>query len=158
MQPLRHRRILAPLCWFRPPSWPGASPGRILVLAAFVALAVGGCSHDDGPTTNAREAYVHYCASCHGMDGRGDGPLADDLKRAPTDLTGLARAGGFDEKRVLAAIVGQRRIAEHGPAEMPVWGDVFKQEISARDRRYPLYTALLTAQAMTEYLRGLQEP
>ncbi len=40
---------------------------------------------------------------------------------------------------------------------MPVWGDAFKEELDASDRRYPLYTALLTAHAMTDYLRSLQE-
>src|SRR5690242_18510605 len=37
-----------------------------------------------------RLTYSVYCASCHGKSGRGDGPVAGDLKVAPPDLTRLA--------------------------------------------------------------------
>ena len=32
-----------------------------------------------------------YCASCHGRQGRGDGPTAASLRTRPADLTLLAR-------------------------------------------------------------------
>ena len=46
------------------------------------------------PTSGA-ENYKAYCAACHGVSGKGDGPAAPALKIPPTDLTRLtANAGG----------------------------------------------------------------
>lgn len=39
-----------------------------------------------------RELYATQCASCHGSDGRGDGPAAAALDPAPTDFRDAARA------------------------------------------------------------------
>ena len=37
---------------------------------------------------------MHYCASCHGLDARGNGPAAFVLKTTPPDLTALAKRHG----------------------------------------------------------------
>src|SRR3974390_1178903 len=44
--------------------------------------------------TSGKEMYTQYCASCHGMDGKGDGPAAAALKIQPTNLTTLAAKSG----------------------------------------------------------------
>ena len=36
--------------------------------------------------------YLSSCAPCHGRNANGKGPLADQLKAAPIDLTQLANA------------------------------------------------------------------
>jgi hypothetical protein len=133
---------------------------RALIAAPLASIILGAaCASEPAQQTTAAEAYLHYCSSCHGVGGKGDGPLAADLKRAPTDLTRLAaRAGGFDDKDVIAAIVGSREVSEHGPREMPVWGVVFREELASEGRRYSGYTALLTARSLVDYLRALQEP
>ena len=71
--------------------------------------------------------YRVYCRSCHGSEGRGDGPVAGDLKRPPPDLSLLAdRAGGrFPALEVRRKIDGRDPVASHGPSEMPVWGLTF---------------------------------
>jgi hypothetical protein len=101
--------------------------------------------------------YRRYCASCHGVHGKGDGPVAASLQRPPSDLTTLARRSGgrFDERYVMAVIDGDRLVAEHGPREMPVWGIVFDQEL--RDEPHTRYTVLLRARVLSEYLRSIQE-
>ena len=70
-----------------------------------------------------RELFVRYCASCHGMDGRGDGPAAEVLAVAVPDLTRLGRGGGesFPMSRVEKAI-REARPGVHGSTRMPVWG------------------------------------
>lgn len=52
--------------------------------------------------------YEAYCVTCHGDGGRGDGPLATDLKVAPSDLTILAQNNGgvFPYSDVMAQIYG----------------------------------------------------
>jgi mono/diheme cytochrome c family protein len=77
-----------------------------------------------------------YCASCHGRNGRGDGPTAAALKTRPADLTVLARAnrGVFPRERVLAFIEGSQRAASHGSPEMPVWGPTLRG-LDASDAR-----------------------
>ncbi len=43
----------------------------------------------EGATTEAgAEIFARACAPCHGAEGKGDGPRAAELARAPTDLTG----------------------------------------------------------------------
>ncbi len=75
------------------------------------------------------DSYLFYCASCHGKSGKGDGPVAANLKTVPTDLASLTRrnSGTFPRNRVAAAIAGGgTAIAAHGPSDMPVWGFVFR--------------------------------
>jgi len=69
--------------------------------------------------------YAENCTSCHGAEGRGDGPAAAGLKPKPTDLTTLsAKNGGtFPAARALSFIYGDpkdghlaRVMPEFGPA------------------------------------------
>jgi len=73
--------------------------------------------------TSGREMFKTYCATCHGPDGKGDGPAAVALKKAPADLTQLARKhnGKFPDAYVVAKL---KNVDEpvHGSREMPVWG------------------------------------
>ena len=75
------------------------SPRGLVRLALFIgAISVAVSAQTvvkkgPPPTTspaNGREMYVTYCAACHGVDGKGNGPVASSLKTAPTDLTQLA--------------------------------------------------------------------
>ena len=75
------------------------------------------------------DSFELYCAACHGSDGRGDGPVASELRTRPADLTTLARRGGgaFPRERVRDFVVGTgRALAAHGTTEMPVWGPMFR--------------------------------
>ena len=77
--------------------------------------------------TSATEMYTAYCAVCHGVDGKGNGPAAEALKVRPSDLTALAKKNGgkYPSDHVTTAIRGDLRLAAHGTKEMPVWGDLF---------------------------------
>lgn len=74
------------------------------------------------------EMFQEYCAVCHGRAGKGDGPAASALKKAPADLTTLsARNGGkFPETRVYGYIEGSDEVGAHGNREMPIWGQAFR--------------------------------
>jgi len=114
------------------------SPRGLVRLALFIgAISVAVSAQTvvkkgPPPTTspaNGREMYVTYCAACHGVDGKGNGPVASSLKTAPTDLTQLAAMnnGKFPNAEVYTAIKGDPDMptAAHGSTSMPVWGTVF---------------------------------
>ena len=129
-------------------------------IAAFCVTLSMSCSERPDPPAAGSILYLRHCASCHGTDGKGDGPVASGLVRRPSDLTGLARRNGgrFDERAVMAAVDGRREVAEHGPREMPVWGAVFERVHSARDEPWPAYIALLDVRSLVDYLHSIQEP
>lgn len=103
------------------------------------------------------ELYARFCASCHGISGKGDGPAAASLRNPATDLTTLARRSGgrFDEREVMAVIDGRRAVAAHGSRDMPVWGYVFTEELEQEP--YTGYTVLLRARVLADYLRSIQQ-
>jgi mono/diheme cytochrome c family protein len=71
-----------------------------------------------------------YCASCHGLDAKGNGPMAPLLKVRPGDLTRIAirNRGLFPMQQVQKIISGEEQPnSGHGSREMPVWGPIFSQ-------------------------------
>jgi mono/diheme cytochrome c family protein len=80
------------------------------------------------PVTAAtgRELFGAHCASCHGANGRGDGPMAGQLRRDVPDLTRFTeRNGGIFPSVRVGRIIDGREIPSHGASEMPVWGTTF---------------------------------
>jgi mono/diheme cytochrome c family protein len=71
--------------------------------------------------------FANYCAACHGIEGKGNGPAAVALKKQPTNLTQLAAAnGGKYPELLVAETLSVKDVSAHGSKEMPVWGDLFK--------------------------------
>jgi cytochrome c len=68
--------------------------------------------------------FENSCADCHGMDAKGNGVLAANLKVAPPDLTLLTKNNGgvFPVERIFAVIDGRTQIESHGSRAMPIWG------------------------------------
>lgn len=99
--------------------------------------------------------YRTYCASCHGVSARGNGPMVEYLRVVPTDLTLLARrhGGTFDDDAVARAIDGRQRIGAHGPSDMPIWGDAFTSAL-ARGGEAALRERL---RVLVRHLASLQE-
>ena len=102
-------------------------PGTAFVLASVLVLtACSSTSVDKRSQTplSGAELYERLCASCHGVDGRGDGPVAPAMSVRVSDLTRLAyRDGGeFPTEDVRRAIDGRWDRQAHGRRDMPVWG------------------------------------
>lgn len=74
--------------------------------------------------------YRRHCAACHGLDGKGHGPVAEFMTQTPPDLTGLARrhGGRFPTETVYRIIDGRNGLRPHGTEEMPVWGERYEAE------------------------------
>jgi len=104
-----------------------------LLLALFLATSVAAEEELIGS-----DEYRTSCLSCHGVGGRGDGPLARFLTVKPTDLTALARnnggqypnlkAGAYPFLRVYQVVDGRADVAAHGDRAMPVWGKRYLME------------------------------
>ena len=69
------------------------------VLAAAILVVLGYAQSNTNGTiavnkttaTSGMQMYINYCASCHGVDGRGNGPAAAARRMPPTDLTVLSK-------------------------------------------------------------------
>lgn len=107
------------------------------------------------PTSAAsgEEMYASYCATCHGVQGKGDGPAASALKVSPPDLTMLAQKNGgkYPSLHVSSVIRGEADVPVHGSKDMPVWGPLFRQLSQGHDAEVQQRIANLN-----QYIEGLQ--
>jgi mono/diheme cytochrome c family protein len=81
--------------------------------------------------TIGSDEYRISCMSCHGVGGRGDGPVAKFLNVQPTDLTQLAKNnnGEYPYLKIFLMIDGREDVAAHGERDMPVWGARYRKDI-----------------------------
>lgn len=85
------------------------------------------------------DEYLISCASCHGVGGKGDGPMAQYLTVLPTDLTQVTKSndGVFPVLEMFQIIDGRTELGAHGVRhtegwEMPVWGSRYKEEAGTK--------------------------
>ena len=105
------------------------------VLAAALLVGLGYTQSNTNGTiavnkstaTSGKQMYINYCAPCHGVDGRGNGPAAAALRIPPTDLTVLSKNnhGVFPETHIVTVLQYGVEFPSHGSVEMPVWGPIF---------------------------------
>ena len=104
---------------------------RLASLAAVTAAAIAAGSSvvrtQERENNSGSYLFRTFCVSCHGADGKGQGPAADTLTRPVPDLTLLANeAGGvFPRERVRAVLEGTRPVPSHTGSAMPRWNAVF---------------------------------
>ena len=100
----------------------------LLIGAALFAQEIKKVPVQPTPPNSGQAMFREYCAVCHGVAAKGDGPAAEALKKRPADLTQLARKnnGEFPEVRVMNFITGADEVAAHGNRDMPVWGALFR--------------------------------
>lgn len=124
-------------------------------LAAALLLAGRGVAGAEEAQNPNHAAYLKYCSACHGPNGKGDGIIAPLLTPKPTNLTTLAKSHGgeFNALAVYKAISGPDIAKAHGTSEMPVWGEVLRQEPGGEDPR----KSELTLAKIVNYLRSIQE-
>jgi len=132
---------------------------RLWTLAAVCLLVASASVLADEVVYSVSEGqhtYSTFCQNCHGVDGKGDGYMADQLKTHPTDLTRLAEHNGgvFPAEEVRRVIDGREEIRSHGQRDMPIWGDVFLWP----ERESPERRAYVDQKIgeLVEYLRTLQ--
>jgi mono/diheme cytochrome c family protein len=138
---------------------------RAVVVVGFITvLSISGSAQTGRSSTTptlalesltGRDSFDRYCASCHGADGRGGGPVAAALKTRPADLTTLARRNGgtFPREQVASFVEGTERLSlTHGSGDMPVWGRALRG-LESSEARVRMRLANLVA-----YVESLQLP
>jgi mono/diheme cytochrome c family protein len=105
------------------------------------------------PSLEGSDLFHSYCASCHGADGKGDGPAAKALTAKVADLTTISKRNGgvFPAKRVERTIAGDDAILAHGSREMPIWGPIFHQVEQDRDLGH------IRLRNVTQYIETIQQ-
>lgn len=131
----------------------------MLFSGIFLVVCAAGAQNKPVDTPPAipspgKRLYTHYCAACHGTDGRGTGPAAGALKTQPSDLTMLARHndGKFPYDYVENVLRFGVQITAHGSSDMPTWGPIFGSlenynEVAVRQR----------IKDLCDYLASLQQ-
>ncbi len=99
--------------------------------AAFGLALLVACAPVSMPEPSEGAAFfANNCTSCHGNDGRGQGPASAGLKPKPADLTRLARANGgtFPTARALSYVWGDPA-QSHLARVMPQFGGAMADDL-----------------------------
>jgi mono/diheme cytochrome c family protein len=133
----------------------------LVSIGPFVGFAAGQTKTDAGKTeqqliysVKGPDLFRAYCATCHGIGGKGNGPAASALKVKPADLTILAKNNGgkFPVGRVQKFIMGDEpSVNSHGSREMPIWGPIFHQIEDDQD------LGNVRLQNLIKYLQTIQQ-
>ena len=105
--------------------------------------------------TNGKQMYVNYCAPCHGVDGRGQGPVAAALKKQPANLALLSKNNGgkFPSTHIMSVLEFGAANSSHGTAEMPVWGPMLgKMDTTIAEPN----VRVLRISNLSQYVQSLQ--
>jgi len=128
---------------------------RIACLMTALAMATPALAQD---ATEGALLYQQHCATCHGLDATGNGPMAGALVLQPTDLTQLAARndGVFPTTRAAMRIDGREPLVSHG-SPMPVYGTFFEGD----DTPIKVETGqpMMTSRALADlivFLEGIQ--
>lgn len=126
-------------------------------LAAGALLLAGSAVRAEEEAPQGKQLFIKYCGSCHGPDGKGDGYLSGALKQKPADLTLIAKKNGgkFPEQTVMRFIDGTTDVRAHGNPDMPVWGEVFKQQIASSPTQQAEIRA--TILSIVNYIGSIQQ-
>lgn len=130
----------------------------LILLAAAMPLMAIGARAADYVAMSGQELYSRFCASCHGISGRGDGPVSKSIRVEVPDLTLVSRrAGGkYPRPRIVQIIDGRHIIGAHGTRTMPVWGeDLSRLEIGNPDAER---ASRIVIEKLADYVSLLQKP
>ena len=121
-----------------------------------LVLLLEACATRPLPAPTGAETFTTHCASCHGRQGAGDGPVAGSMRVTVPNLRTLSERNGgeFPAEAVASYIDGRGMPASHGDREMPVWGPVFDTTTLLIRGAEP---APLRIEAVVTFLRELQD-
>jgi mono/diheme cytochrome c family protein len=100
---------------------------------------------------SGKELYLRHCAVCHGVEGFGNGPLAEAMILAPSDLTTVSAKhnGTYPRDKVADVVRTGGGVLGHGSTAMPAWGLYFAV------KRQP-EVARARIKALVDYIESIQ--
>jgi len=103
---------------------------------------------------SGKQMYRDYCAACHGIDGKGNGPAVEFLKAPPPDLTTMATRYGENSAvpKVTHILSSETESNAHGTLDMPIWGPVFSSVSHHNDQ-----VVLLRIHNLSKYVDSIQQ-
>ena len=106
-----------------------AATFAMIAASGIIVLNSAAWAQDLDP---GKSEFQSSCATCHGIDGEGKGPLSTQLKVLPADLTVLAKKnnGVFPFETVYEVIDGRKEVAAHGTRDMPIWGNRYGPNVA----------------------------
>ena len=122
----------------------------VIVLGALIAPASSSAGQKTSFVDKGHKLFDQYCATCHGLSAKGEGPVAAALKVGPPDLTAIQQPGDkFPFYRVQTRIDGEKEVAAHGTSKMPVWGPVLRRTSGEMQRHADVYS-------LVKYIESIQ--
>jgi mono/diheme cytochrome c family protein len=97
-------------------------------LAAFVAVGLATAAYAAGDAAKGKVIFTTNCASCHGENGKGDGPVGAALTPRPRDFTkgefkfDAAKDGKPGSDAALTNVIKNGAAAYGGSPLMAPWG------------------------------------
>src|SRR5690348_2011853 len=134
---------------------------RGFLLAVFVFCIAGAVRSGTVDETlppnyvpSGKVMYQEHCATCHGSDAKGTGPMAPLLITRPSDLTLLAKrhAGKFPREYVTHVLEFGPGPTAHGSSDMPAWGPIFRYYDKQNER-----AVQQRIRNLCDYLASVQE-
>lgn len=133
-----------------------AQAGLQTTLALLIALGSAHVAQADDLALPGKQLFAEYCASCHGPQALGNGPVAAFMTVKVPNLTLIAARndGKFPADKVEQIIDGRAIIGAHGSREMPIWGERFmRKELGNPDAQR---ATTLLVKRLTEYVQSIQ--
>lgn len=136
------------------------------IAACAVAFSFASTSVSAEEDLIGADEYEASCLSCHGVGGRGDGPMAEYLSVTPSDLTAISKNndGVFPLLEIFQIIDGRTVVGAHGVRqtdrwEMPVWGSRYKADAGTKYGPYGGETAVRARiLELVFYIQSIQQP
>lgn len=131
-----------------------------LMVVTFLGIGPGsGLAQEQEVIEAGKREFQRSCATCHGVEGKGDGPSASTLNVKPADLTQMSKnhGGVFLFWRTYEKISGaaEAPIRGHGTREMPIWGERFRLERGASEQYHMGVRGRILS--LVYYLQSIQE-
>jgi len=106
----------------------------LVALGLIVLVSYMGCggiseneAHEREMVAAGKASFRAYCAGCHGPNGQGNGPAAEQLTVKPANLTKITeRYGKFPDDVIFERIDGYRNYPDSTIQMMPAWGNIWR--------------------------------
>lgn len=107
---------------------------------------------------DGKRLFMDNCATCHGADGTGNGPMARAMSQSPKNLTliQVRHDDVFPRAKVMSTIDGYARSDLSGPG-MPEFGELLEGDLIPFDSGDGIQTPTpRKLVALLEYIESIQ--